>query len=183
MAGRALFGCLQLPDGSAVVLSSCSWKVYARSQQSCWLSCVSAHCPEIIWTGRSLQACRLCFLRTTVAAAASRSGIFWSCKWLAAANRAPCNFPYCIGRTCFPWRYSKSLWAARVCAGNPARLPWRWASFSLISPCAGWWVNAGQSLLMLWLEYYVASLLYPEYMTVTCETADLWTTAGAHRGR
>ena len=28
-----------------------------------------------------------------------------------------------IGRTCIPWRYSKSMWAARVCAGQPGTAP------------------------------------------------------------
>ena len=76
MAGRALFGCLQLPDGQRrCAIFLVHEKVMQGASRAADYRAYRRIAPKSLELVVVSKPCRLCFLRTTLAAAATRSGI------------------------------------------------------------------------------------------------------------
>ena len=123
MAGRALFGRFQLPDGlRRCAIFLVQEKVMQGTSRSAF-PCISSNCPEVTWASPSLQACRICLLWPPSSATASGGRIFWPSARLAAAYCFPCKLLCVDGRNGIPWWHTKWMWIAGVCTGQPGATP------------------------------------------------------------
>ena len=104
MAGRALFGRFQLPDGlrrcAIFLLQEIVMQGTSRAADYRAYRRIAPKSLELVVVSRPVAFAFCGRLLVQQPAACTR---------LDAANRVPRNLLYTIGRTCIPWRHSKSM--------------------------------------------------------------------------